>query len=75
MREAPVRSDTRLNGRGGSSEAVNFFYPSTEWEMEQAFEFGCAVKTCLGRIQGAKFLTRDEVAARGWVSPWIEELM
>ncbi|KAJ7695087.1 hypothetical protein B0H17DRAFT_930971 [Mycena rosella] len=54
---------------------LTFFYPSTEWEMEQPFECQCGTKSCLGRIQGAKFLTRDEVVERGWVSPWIEELI
>ncbi|KAJ7460623.1 hypothetical protein FB451DRAFT_1269698 [Mycena latifolia] len=44
---------------------LTFFYPSTEWEMEQPFECECGVKSCLGRIQGAKFLTRDEVVVRG----------
>ncbi|KAJ7173779.1 hypothetical protein C8R46DRAFT_1161527 [Mycena filopes] len=54
---------------------VTFFYPSTEWEMDQAFECQCGTKTCLGRIQGAKFLTVDQVKERGWTSPWIVELM
>ncbi|KAJ7133031.1 hypothetical protein C8R46DRAFT_923824 [Mycena filopes] len=69
---------------------VTFFYPSTEWEMDQAFECQCgtkyghgrrerccsdSVQTCLGRIQGAKFLTVDQVKERGWTSPWIVELM
>ncbi|KAJ7035648.1 hypothetical protein C8F04DRAFT_1000763 [Mycena alexandri] len=54
---------------------VTFFYPSTEWEMDQAFECQCGTETCLGRIQGAKFLTTEQVNERGWVSPWILELM
>ncbi|KAJ7485677.1 hypothetical protein FB451DRAFT_1027106 [Mycena latifolia] len=58
-----------------TGSAVTWFYPSTEWEMVQAFQCQCGAKNCLGRIQGAKFLTRDEVAARGLVSPWIEELL
>ncbi|KAJ7743102.1 hypothetical protein B0H16DRAFT_1860129, partial [Mycena metata] len=55
--------------------AVTFFYPSTEWEMEQAFECQCGTKKCLGRIQGANFLTVDQVKERGWVCPWIVELI
>ncbi|KAJ7249891.1 hypothetical protein C8J57DRAFT_1723735 [Mycena rebaudengoi] len=54
---------------------ITFFYPSTEWEMTQPFECNCGAKSCLRRIQGAKILTHDEVAIRGWLSPWIEELM
>ncbi|KAJ7132118.1 hypothetical protein C8R44DRAFT_901969 [Mycena epipterygia] len=53
---------------------LTFFYPSTEWEMDQAFECQCGTTSCLGRIQGAKFLTSDGVD-RTWVSPWIVELM
>ncbi|KAJ7746869.1 hypothetical protein DFH07DRAFT_831613 [Mycena maculata] len=54
---------------------LTFFYPSTEWQMEQAFECQCGTKSCLGRIQGAKFLTGEAIVERGWVSPWIMELM
>ncbi|KAJ6581205.1 hypothetical protein B0H19DRAFT_1114212 [Mycena capillaripes] len=55
---------------------VTFFYPSTEWVMEQAFECQCGTQSCLGRIQGAKYLTREQVLDRGgWASPWILELM
>lgn len=38
---------------------LNFFYPSTEWEMQQPFECWCGSDKCLKRIQGAKFLTAD----------------
>ncbi|KAJ7142684.1 hypothetical protein C8R44DRAFT_603221 [Mycena epipterygia] len=58
-----------------AGSALSFFYPSTEWEMVQAFECECGAESCLGRIQGAKFLTREQVVARGCVSPWIEQLM
>ncbi|KAJ6496785.1 hypothetical protein DFH09DRAFT_1205011 [Mycena vulgaris] len=44
---------------------LTFFYPSTGWEIEQAFACQCGAKSCLGRIEGAKFLSYDEVAARG----------
>ncbi|KAJ6485891.1 hypothetical protein C8R45DRAFT_1062729 [Mycena sanguinolenta] len=56
--------------------AVTFFYPSTEWEMDQAFECHCGTESCLERIQGAKYLTREEILRHGgWASPWILELM
>ncbi|EDR05667.1 uncharacterized protein LACBIDRAFT_302809 [Laccaria bicolor S238N-H82] len=56
-------------------ETLTFFYPSTEWEMDQPFDCQCGTPSCLGTIQGAKFLTTNELAARQWVSPWILELV
>ncbi|KAJ7113714.1 hypothetical protein C8R43DRAFT_1099525 [Mycena crocata] len=53
---------------------ITFFYPSTEWEMDQAFECQCGTESCLGRTQGAKFIVKEEVMRR-WMNPWIEELM
>lgn len=44
-------------------EELTFFYPSTEWEMAQAFLCRCGKKDCLHRIQGAAFLP-DEVLRR-----------
>lgn len=40
-------------------EELTFFYPSTEWVMAQAFECRCGSATCLGRIQGAAFLSAE----------------
>ncbi|KAJ7880325.1 hypothetical protein B0H14DRAFT_1572916 [Mycena olivaceomarginata] len=55
---------------------VTFFYPSTEWDMDQAFDCRCGTKSCLGRIQGAKYLTVEELLRHGtWANPWILELM
>ncbi|KAJ7355577.1 hypothetical protein DFH08DRAFT_852857 [Mycena albidolilacea] len=55
---------------------VTFFYPSTEWDMDQAFDCRCGTKSCLGRIQGAKYLTVEELLRHGrWANPWIPELM
>ncbi|MEP7195963.1 MAG: SET domain-containing protein-lysine N-methyltransferase [Saprospiraceae bacterium] len=34
-------------------EELNFFYPSTEWEMEQAFICNCGSKECHTFISGA----------------------
>lgn len=45
-----------------STKAINegdeltFFYPSTEWEMDRAFQCTCGKSNCLGLIQGAKYL-------------------
>jgi hypothetical protein len=44
-------------------EELTFFYPSTEWEMAQAFLCRCGSEECLHSIQGAAFLP-DEVLQR-----------
>ena len=40
-------------------EELTFFYPSSEWDMGQAFRCGCGSKNCLGVIQGAKYLPKN----------------
>ena len=40
---------------------LSFFYPSTEWEMAQPFDCWCGASKCFKKIQGAKFLTREQV--------------
>ena len=40
-------------------EAITFFYPSTEWSMEQEFDCMCGSEQCLGKIQGALYLSSD----------------
>ncbi|KAF7375733.1 hypothetical protein MSAN_00462800 [Mycena sanguinolenta] len=73
----PAKWNVRALTNIPAGTPVVWFYPSTEWEMIQPFECQCGTeqKKCVGRIQGAKALTYAEVAGRGWISPWIEELM
>ena len=40
-------------------ESMTFFYPSTEWSMEQGFDCLCGTEKCLGKIQGAAHLSPD----------------
>lgn len=40
-------------------EEVRFFYPSTEWTMDRAFDCLCGSSECLGRIAGADQLDAD----------------
>lgn len=40
-------------------EAMTFFYPSTEWSMEQRFDCLCGSEKCVGKIQGAAYLSPD----------------
>jgi hypothetical protein len=37
-------------------EEFTFFYPSSEWDMDQAFQCNCGSPACLGTIKGAKYL-------------------
>ena len=39
-----------------TNEELTFFYPSTEWHMDQPFSCYCGSSLCLGNIQGAKFI-------------------
>ena len=38
-----------------------FFYPSSEWEMTQNFDCFCGTKQCLHKIQGAAYLSEQEI--------------
>jgi SET domain len=43
----------------GAEEEMTFFYPSTEWKMTQSFDCYCGSEKCLGRIQGAYYLSKQ----------------
>lgn len=42
-----------------SGEELGFFYPSTEWVMQQPFDCVCKRDNCLKRIQGARYLSNE----------------
>jgi hypothetical protein len=42
-------------------EELRFFYPSSEWQMTQAFVCNCGASNCLQLIQGAAYLSTDVV--------------
>ncbi|MEY2586643.1 MAG: hypothetical protein RLY11_492 [Bacteroidota bacterium] len=42
------------------NEELTFFYPSTEWKMDQAFECLCGSEKCIKKIQGAFSLTAQQ---------------
>ena len=44
-----------------AGEEFKFFYPSTEWDMEEAFECYCGCKNCLHEIRGAKYLDEHQL--------------
>ncbi|KAI0077728.1 hypothetical protein K474DRAFT_1661317 [Panus rudis PR-1116 ss-1] len=66
-----VRASKRIE----PGEGITFFYPSTEWDMDQPFECQCKAPNCLGTIRGAKYLPVKELQSRGFVSPWIARLI
>ena len=53
---------------------MTFFYPSTEWDMSQPFDCNCGSEKCLGKINGAKNMKRDDLK-RYWLNPHIEEML
>ncbi|MGB1243061.1 MAG: SET domain-containing protein-lysine N-methyltransferase [Chitinophagales bacterium] len=42
-------------------EEICFFYPSTEWKMTESFDCSCKSERCLGKIQGAAYLTSNQI--------------
>ncbi|CAE6373935.1 unnamed protein product [Rhizoctonia solani] len=56
-------------------EELTFFYPSTEWDMDQGFSCRCQAKNCLGYIGGAKDLSRGQVLERGFINSYISRLL
>ncbi|KAG0325991.1 hypothetical protein BG004_003060 [Podila humilis] len=55
-------------------DPLTFFYPSSEWEMDQAFECTCGSAQCIRRIQGAKFLSA-EIMSRYFLTSHIRQLL
>lgn len=42
-------------------DEITFFYPSTEWDMTQAFNCYCGEDCCIGEVKGAAWLTGKQV--------------
>lgn len=42
---------------------ITFFYPATEWEMDEPFECWCKADTCTKYVQGSKHIPRDTLEA------------
>jgi hypothetical protein len=55
-------------------DLLTFFYPSSEWHMDQPFECNCKTSKCCGTISGAQN-TDEKVLRRYWLNPHIEELL
>ena len=44
-----------------TGDELTYFYPSTEWIMEEPFICHCGSEHCLAEIKGAAFLIQDQV--------------
>lgn len=55
-------------------DALTFFYPSTEWEMDQPFQCTCAAEQCRGWISGASHMSPEALEAY-WLNAHIVELL
>lgn len=40
-------------------DELTFFYPSSEWNMDQSFACNCGNKNCLHTIKGAAYLSKE----------------
>jgi len=56
-------------------DSITFFYPSTEWEMDQPFKCSCGAQDCFGEIRGARWLTLEALRKRGLVNPGILQMI
>lgn len=52
-------------------DELNFFYPSTEWEMAQPFECWCGSSKCLKKVKGAKFMSKEDLKKHGFINDHI----
>lgn len=55
-----------------SGEELRFFYPSTEWEMDQPFDCNCGAEHCIGSVSGAAALSPTQLANYK-LSPYIQQ--
>ncbi|EKG12770.1 hypothetical protein MPH_10013 [Macrophomina phaseolina MS6] len=68
VRVNPLKEDGLREG-----DELTFWYPSTEWSMDRAFDCECGSPACMGRVEGAKALD-DKTMDRYWVSEHVREL-
>lgn len=74
-----VFDTSKLEVRAGEKglkkgQDMTFFYPSSEWDMQQPFQCNCGTAKCLGMVKGAKYLD-ETVLQRYWLNPHIRRLM
>nr|ODN94098.1 hypothetical protein L203_00273 [Cryptococcus depauperatus CBS 7841] len=49
-------------------ETLTFFYPSTEWDTAQGFNCACGSTDCLDKIQGAKYISLQDLEKRSYIN-------
>lgn len=57
-----------------AGEELNFFYPSTEWEMDRPFICLCGAPQCVRLVAGAKYLSVDTLS-RYFINAHIREMI
>ncbi|CEL58609.1 hypothetical protein RSOLAG1IB_08685 [Rhizoctonia solani AG-1 IB] len=74
---SPNRSEWHIRAlqKINPGDELTFFYPSTEWDSPQPFDCRCQAQNCIGYYRGSKYLSRQEVENRGYISPWVLHLM
>lgn len=72
MHKMEVRVADGLGLKKG--DALTFFYPSTEWDMNLPFKCQCKLPECCGRISGACHMD-EKLLRRYWLNPHIEALL
>ncbi|TPX43478.1 hypothetical protein SeMB42_g04702 [Synchytrium endobioticum] len=53
---------------------LTFFYPSTEWTMQQPFECWCGASNCLKEVKGARFID-GKILEKHLLSDHVTKLM
>jgi hypothetical protein len=72
MKNMEVRVNRNRDLKVG--DELSFFYPSSEWDMAQAFDCKCGAKECKGSISGAGTMKPDQL--RGyWLNDHILKLL
>ncbi|WVO12474.1 hypothetical protein L204_100074 [Cryptococcus depauperatus] len=49
-------------------ETLTFFYPSTEWDTAQGFNCACGSTDCLDKIEGAKYISLQDLVKRSYIN-------
>ncbi|KAI0484259.1 hypothetical protein GGR56DRAFT_679687 [Xylariaceae sp. FL0804] len=57
-----------------AGEELTFFYPSTEWSMDQPFDCLCGHATCRGRIAGARDMSPAGLEGM-WLNAHVREML
>ncbi|MFM8177949.1 MAG: SET domain-containing protein-lysine N-methyltransferase [Candidatus Kapaibacterium sp.] len=55
-----------------AGDELTFFYPSTEWHMQQSFACVCGAEECVGSVSGADSMPAD-LLSRYRLSPFIRK--